>query len=66
MNDDASPLPRFGLNPDDVLDNVAYARAYNSDHQSALLMQASAMMSESRYPSSNMIFSFLPLLDMPC
>ncbi len=40
---------RFGLNPDEVLDNVAYARAYNSDHQSALLMQASAMMSESRY-----------------
>ena len=42
-------LSRFGLNPDEVLDNVAYARAYNSDHQSALLMQASAMMSESRY-----------------
>ena len=40
---------RFGLNPDEVLDNVAYARAYNSDHQSALLMQASAMMAESRY-----------------
>ena len=40
---------RFGLNPDEVLDNVAYARAYNSDHQSALLLQASAMMSESRY-----------------
>lgn len=40
---------RFGLNPDEVLDNVAYARAYNSDHQSALLTQASAMMSESRY-----------------
>ena len=40
---------RFGLNSDEVLDNVAYARAYNSDHQSALLTQASAMMSESRY-----------------
>lgn len=40
---------RYGLNPDEVLDNVAYARAYNSDHQSALLTQASAMMSESRY-----------------
>jgi len=40
---------RFGLNPDEVLDNVAYARAYNSDHQSHLLLQASAMMSESRY-----------------
>lgn len=40
---------RYGLNPTDVLDNVAYARAYNSDHQNALLIQASAMLSESRY-----------------
>lgn len=40
---------RFGLNGEEVLDNVAYARAYNSDHQSALLIQASAMMAESRY-----------------
>lgn len=40
---------RYGLNGTDVLDNVAYARAYNSDHQMALLMQASAMMAESRY-----------------
>ncbi len=40
---------RYGLNGSDVLDNVAYARAYNSDHQSQLLIQASAMMCESRY-----------------
>lgn len=40
---------RFGLNPMDVLDNVAYARAYNSDHQSKLLMQAAGMLTESRY-----------------
>lgn len=40
---------RFGLDPDTVLDNVAYARAYNSDHQSGLLTQASAMMSDSKY-----------------
>lgn len=40
---------RYGLDGDQVLDNVACARAYNSDHQSALLIQASAMMSESRY-----------------
>lgn len=33
----------------DVLDNVAYARAYNTDHQSQLLIQAAAMMAESRY-----------------
>lgn len=40
---------RFGLNADDVLDNIAFARAYNSDHQMELLMQAAALMSESRY-----------------
>jgi len=39
---------RYGLNGADVLDNVAYARAYNTDHQSQLLMQAAAMMSETR------------------
>ena len=38
-----------GLQGNDVLDNVAYARAYNSDHQLTLLTQAAAMMSESRY-----------------
>lgn len=32
-----------------VLDNVAYARAYNTDHQTQLLIQAAAMMAESRY-----------------
>lgn len=39
---------RYGLNPEEVLDNVAYARAYNAEHQIALLTQASAMMAESR------------------
>ena len=39
---------RYGLNGSDVLDNIAYARAYNSDHQSQLLLQASAMMTETR------------------
>ena len=39
----------FGFEPgDDVLDNVAYARAYNSDHQMQLLVQASALMAEHR------------------
>ena len=33
---------------DDVLENVAYARAYNSEHQLNLLVQASGMMAESR------------------
>ena len=40
---------RFGLNKEDVLANVGYARAYNTDHQSQLLIQAAAMMAESRY-----------------
>lgn len=39
---------RYGLNGSDVLDNIAYARAYNSDHQTQLLVQASAMMTETR------------------
>lgn len=37
----------------DVLDNVAYARAFNTDHQTQLLYQASAMMAESRSVSTN-------------
>lgn len=40
---------RYKLSGSDVLDNVAYARAYNTDHQTQLLIQASAMMAESRY-----------------
>jgi DNA repair protein RAD51 len=39
---------RFGLNGEEVLDNIAYARAYNAEHQLSLLIQASAMMAESR------------------
>ncbi|KAI0094807.1 putative RAD1 protein [Irpex rosettiformis] len=40
---------RLGLNGEEVLDNVAYARAYNADHQNQLLVSASALMSESRF-----------------
>ncbi|KAF8350122.1 Rad51-domain-containing protein [Amanita rubescens] len=40
---------RYGLNGEEVLDNVAYARAYNADHQQSLLTMASALMSESRF-----------------
>lgn len=40
---------RYGLDGEEVLDNIAYARAYNADHQLQLLVQASAMMAESRY-----------------
>ena len=40
---------RYGLSPQDVLDNVAYARAHNTEHQQQLLIQAAAMMAESRF-----------------
>lgn len=40
---------RLGLDPDTVMENISYARAYNSDHQNNLLIHASAMMSESKY-----------------
>lgn len=33
---------------DDVLENVAYARAHNSEQQMDLLKMASAMMAEDR------------------
>ncbi|SCV71148.1 BQ2448_2736 [Microbotryum intermedium] len=40
---------RYGMNGEDVLDNVAYARAYNADHQANLLIQAGGMMAQSRF-----------------
>ncbi|EGS23309.1 uncharacterized protein CTHT_0009770 [Thermochaetoides thermophila DSM 1495] len=40
---------RYGLSGEEVLDNVAYARAYNCDHQLQLLNQAAAMMCETRF-----------------
>lgn len=40
---------RYGLSGSDVLDNVAYARAYNTDHQLELMVSAAAMLAESRY-----------------
>jgi hypothetical protein len=43
---------RFGLNGADVLENVAYARAYNTDHQSRLLLEAASMMIETRQVQS--------------
>lgn len=42
-------LGRYGLIPHDVLDNVAYARAHNTDHQGQLLMAAASMMADSRF-----------------
>lgn len=40
---------KYNMVAQDVLDNVAYARAYNSEHQSKLLVQAASMMIESRF-----------------
>lgn len=40
---------RFNLKPSDCLDNIAYARAYNTDHQTELLVEASAMMAQTRF-----------------
>ncbi|KAH0477603.1 MAG: uncharacterized protein KVP18_000039 [Porospora cf. gigantea A] len=40
---------RFGMDSSCVLDNIAYARAYNSDHQTELLVEAGAIMSCSAF-----------------
>ncbi|KAI0242575.1 recombinase rad51 [Massospora cicadina] len=40
---------RFQLDEMATLNNIAYARAFNSDHQTALLLDAAKIMSESRY-----------------
>lgn len=39
----------FRLDPQDVMNNIAWARAYNSDHQSQLLIMTSAMMVKSHF-----------------
>lgn len=40
---------RFGMDPATALENVAYARAHNSEHQMELLQLAAAIMSQDRY-----------------
>lgn len=40
---------KFELNGREVLENIAYARAYNSDHQAQLVIEASALMAKSRF-----------------
>lgn len=40
---------RFGLDPTVALENVAYARAHNSEHQIELLKVAAALMAQDRY-----------------
>ena len=34
---------RFGMDPEKVLDNIVYSKAYNTDHQMQLLTQVAAM-----------------------
>jgi DNA repair protein RAD51 len=40
---------RFGLDPTSALENVAMARAHNSEHQMELLRLAAAIMAQDRY-----------------
>lgn len=40
---------RFNLDPDEVIDRVYYARAYNHEHQSKLLVQAAALMATEKF-----------------
>ncbi|XP_064115622.1 DNA repair protein RAD51 homolog 1-like [Macrobrachium nipponense] len=40
---------KYNLDGAQVLDNVACARAYNTEHQTKLLIHCAAMMAESRY-----------------
>jgi len=45
----ASIAERFGLDPKEAIENVFYARAYNSDHQNRLLIQVCALMCEHKF-----------------
>ena len=40
---------RYGMDSNDLLDNICFARAYSSDHQMNLLSEAAKMMTESHY-----------------
>ena len=40
---------RFQLDSNEVMNNVAYARAYNSEHQMQLLVEAGALLSDGSY-----------------
>ena len=40
---------RFQMDPEAVLNNIAFARAHNTEHQQELLAQAGALLSESRF-----------------
>eukprot|EP01084_Bolivina_argentea_P006576 12475_1 len=40
---------RYGMDSNDLLDNISFARAYSSDHQMKLLQEAAQMMTQSNY-----------------
>ena len=40
---------RFGLDPKETIENVFYARAFNSDHQNRLLLQVCAIMAQQKF-----------------
>ena len=40
---------RFGMTPDDALENVAFARAHNTDQQLELLKQGAMMLCDTRF-----------------
>ncbi len=40
---------RFELDPEEVIANVLYARAFSSDHQNKLLIQACGLMAENKF-----------------
>eukprot|EP00486_Rosalina_sp_Unknown_P015460 CAMPEP_0201595610 /NCGR_PEP_ID=MMETSP0190_2-20130828/192558_1 /ASSEMBLY_ACC=CAM_ASM_000263 /TAXON_ID=37353 /ORGANISM="Rosalina sp." /LENGTH=350 /DNA_ID=CAMNT_0048055659 /DNA_START=174 /DNA_END=1226 /DNA_ORIENTATION=+ len=45
----AQMAERFGMDSNDLLDNISFARAYSSDHQMKLLQEAASMMTTSHY-----------------
>ena len=57
---------RFGMDPAVALENVAYARAHNSEHQTELLKMAAAIMSQDRYVSRRMPVPSINLKSDPC
>lgn len=52
---------RFGVNSDEVLDNITYARAYTHEHQQSLLTQVAALMMETPYRLLVRFFITFPL-----
>jgi len=45
----AQMAERYGMDSNDLLDNISFARAYSSDHQMKLLQEAAQMMTSSHY-----------------